>query len=154
MNPTICCFQICDWGEARLVRETVATTSKVPLIAITFDSPNVPLSQKHLFQWNIHTTSLHLHYIWFTQCPSISITFDSTNSYNSYTLLTKWTPSSQFNSLNSPDKPISFTSQSRPRMASLAASEIQSQLTSLKEAARSRSPGELGRVDQVLESCQ
>ena len=39
-------------------------------------------------------------------------------------------------------------------MASLAASEIQSQLTSLKEAARSRSPGELGRVDQVLESCE
>ena len=35
------------------------------------------------------------------------------------------------------------------RMASLSASEIQSQLTSLKEAARARSPGELGRVDQV-----
>ena len=34
-------------------------------------------------------------------------------------------------------------------MASLSASEIQSQLTSLKEAARARSPGELGRVDQV-----
>ena len=36
-------------------------------------------------------------------------------------------------------------------MASLSASEIQSQLTSLKEAARSRSPGELGRVDQVVQ---
>jgi len=36
-------------------------------------------------------------------------------------------------------------------MASLSASEIQSQLTSLKEAARSRSPGELGRVDQVCQ---
>ena len=34
-------------------------------------------------------------------------------------------------------------------MASLSASEIQDQLKSLKEAARSRSPGELGRVDQV-----
>ena len=36
-------------------------------------------------------------------------------------------------------------------MASLSASEIQDQLKSLKEAARSRSPGELGRVDQVGE---
>ena len=34
-------------------------------------------------------------------------------------------------------------------MASLSALEIQDQLKSLKEAARSRSPGELGRVDQV-----
>lgn len=36
-------------------------------------------------------------------------------------------------------------------MASLSASEIQDQLVSLKEAARSRSPGELGRVDQVCQ---
>ena len=34
-------------------------------------------------------------------------------------------------------------------MATLSATEIDEQLFSLKEAARSRSPGELGRVDQV-----
>jgi ubiquinone/menaquinone biosynthesis C-methylase UbiE len=34
-------------------------------------------------------------------------------------------------------------------MANLSAAEIQNQLVSLKDAARSRSPGELGRVDQV-----
>merc|ERR1711963_682884 len=38
-----------------------------------------------------------------------------------------------------------------PGQISLSASEIQSQLTSLKEAARARSPGELGRVDQVCQ---
>ena len=46
------------------------------------------------------------------------------------------------------DDSIPLTELKR-RMASLSASEIQSQLTSLKEAARARSPGELGRVDQV-----
>jgi len=38
-----------------------------------------------------------------------------------------------------------------PRMATLSAAEIQDQLASLKEAAMSRSPGELGRVNQVCQ---
>merc|ERR1711962_208716 len=41
--------------------------------------------------------------------------------------------------------------QKTKRMATLGAQEILDQLVSLKDAARERSPGELGRVDQVCE---